>query len=146
MGYALFSQRKLVLTAQLDNYQLQLSQRDNEQYAIACDQAALKQQLSTLGAAQAGELADLYEILADSNSEERESINYLIKAKQEQFKQETDDINREIYVVSQKEARINLEKKELETRVTKITKELETIEKAEQDGIDRSTPKFTGLG
>lgn len=147
MGYALFSQRKLLLTSQLQSYQLQQTQRSNEQFIIATQQASLKQQLASLGASQAGELADLYEILADSDgSTERNSIQSIIKAKEEYFKQETDAINRQIYVISQKESALELEVKNLDTKVTKITKELETIEQAEQQGIERSMPHFSGLG
>lgn len=147
MGYALFSQRKLLLTSQLQSYQLQQTQRSNEQFSIATQTASLKQKLASLGAAQAGELADLYEILADTTgTDERNSVNSLIKAKEEYFKQETDAINRELYQVSQKEAALELEVKNLDTKVTKIQKELETLEQAEKDGIDRSIPKFSGLG
>ena len=147
MGYALFSQRKLLLTSQLQSYQLQQTQRSNEQFVIATQQASLKQQLASLGASQAGELADLYEILAESDgTTERNSINALIKAKEEYFKQETDAINRQIYVISQKESALELEVKNLDTKVTKIQKELETLEQAEQQGIERSMPHFSGLG
>ncbi len=147
MGYALFSQRKLLIVGMLNNYQMQQAQRADEQFMIATEQTQLKQQLSSQSAAQSGELAELYECLADAgDSDERNSINALISASQERFKQETDAIQREVTEVTLKEQRLEMEVKNLDTKVTKLQKELETIEQAESQGIERAMPKFSGLG
>ena len=60
MSYALFAQRKLTLTGQLNCVSLQQTQRSNEQYQLATNTLSLQQQLSSLQASQAGELAELY--------------------------------------------------------------------------------------
>ena len=147
MGYALFAQRKLVLDQQLNSAQLQQTQRSNEQYALATQTLGLQQQLSSLQSAQALELAAEYEKLAETtDSQARDSINAQIQAMQNEQKAEQDNINREIYQVGVKEQAIELEVKRLDTMVTALQKQLEAVEEAEGQAIDRATPKFSGLG
>ena len=147
MGYALFAQRKLVLDGQLNSAQLQQTQRSNEQYALATQTLSLQQQLTSMNASQSGELAALYEQLAEaSGTEQRNRINAQIQQKQQEFEQEIDSINREIYEVSVKENAIEMEVKRLDTMVTTLQKQLEAVEEAEGSAIDRATPKFNGVG
>lgn len=147
MSYALFAQRKLVLTGQLNCVSLQQTQRSNEQYQLATDTLSLQQQLSSMQAAQAGELADLYESLASAgDSDERNKINAQIQQKEQEFKVELDAINREVYQTSVKENTLEMVVKRLDTQVTALQKELEAVEQAESNAIDRATPKFNGVG
>lgn len=147
MGYALFAQRKLVLDGQLNNAQLQQTQRSNEQYALATQTLSLQQQLTSMNAAQSLELAGLYEELSGKTDEtERAQINDKIKQKEAEFEHEVDSINREIYQVSVKENAIEMEVKRLDTMVTALQKQLEAVEEAEGAAIDRATPKFKGVG
>ncbi len=147
MGYALFAQRKLVLDGQLNNAQLQQTQRSNEQYALATQTLSLQQQLTSMNASQSGELADLYAQLADADDDNaRASINAQIKQKELEFEQEIDGINRQIYQVSVKENAIEMEVKRLDTMVTALQKQLEAVEDAEGEAINRATPKFKGVG
>ncbi len=146
MGYALFSQRKQVLDAELMCAQLQQTQRSNEQFCLATEQAGLKQQLSSLSASQAGELATLYEALSNTtDSDDRVSINDLIKKQELLFKQGTDDINRACYEVSIKENAIEMEVKRLDTVVTTLKDQLEAVQQAEGQGIQQAVPKFGGI-
>ena len=39
-----------------------------------------------------------------------------------------------------------MEVKRLDTKLTALKKQLEKIEEAESDGIEKATPKFKGLG
>lgn len=187
MGYALFAQKKLQITGHLNCIQLQHTQRSDEQFALATHTLGLQQQMTSMQAAQAGDLADLYKILSlttedgitrelfnqsfedpdgymmgqkaeeeyyrlssqaqlliDSNSD-RDAINAAIKAKEQEFQQELDDLNREIYVTSVKENCIEMEVKRLDTQVTALQKQLDAIIEAEGAGIERSTPKFKGV-
>ena len=147
MGYALFAQRKLVLTGSLNSVSLQQTQRSNEQYMLATNTLSLQAQLSSMQAAQATELVDQYEELAETtDSDKRESINAMISSMQERFKAELDDINRQIYQVGVKEQAIELEVKRLDTQYSSIEKQLEAVEEAEGEAIDRATPKFSGIG
>ena len=98
-------------------------------------------------ASQSGELAALYEQLAEaSGTEQRDRINAQIQQKQQEYEQEVDSINREIYQVSVKENAIEMEVKRLDTMVTTLQKQLEAVEEAEGSAIDRATPKFNGVG
>ncbi len=147
MGYALFAQRKLVLDGQLNSAQLQQTQRSNEQYALATQTLNLNQQLTSMSASQSGELAELYGLLAEADgTTQRDTINAQIQQKQQEYEQETDSINREIYQVSVKENAIEMEVKRLDTMVTTLQKQLEAVEEAEGSAIDRATPKFNGVG
>ncbi len=147
MAYALFAQRKLELTGQLNCVSLQQTQRSNEQYMLATDTLSLQQQMTSMQSSQAGELAELYESLASANgTAERNSINAQISAREEKFKQELDKINREIYQTSVKENTLEMAVKRLDTEVSSLQKQLEAVEQAESGAIDRATPKFQGVG
>ena len=39
-----------------------------------------------------------------------------------------------------------MEVKRLDTKITAVQKQLEAVEEAEGAGIDRATPKFSGIG
>ncbi len=179
MGYALFAQRKITLTGQLNSVSLQQTQRSNEQYLLASDTLSLQQQMTSLQSAQSLELSDLYKLLSYSSKDggfesaledgettndtyeellsiaskydltstaDRDQINAKIKEKESDYQAELDDINRDIYVVSVKENAIEMEVERLDTQVTSLQKQLEAIEEAESDAIDRATPKFNGVG
>lgn len=147
MGYALFAQRKLVLDQQLNSAQLQQVQRSNEQYSLATDTLGLQQQLSSLQAAQASELAAEYEKLSKiTDSDQRDSINAKIAQLQNEHKAEQDDINNKIYQVGVQEKAIELEVKRLDTMVSVLQKQLEAVEDAEGQAIERAIPKYSGNG
>ena len=146
MGYALFASRKLVLDGQLNCVQLQQTQRSNEQYNLATRTLNLQQQLTSLNTAQSQELAELYGQLSEAADEDsRASINAQIQQKELEFEREIDDINREIYKVSVKENAIEMEVKRLDTQVTALQQQLEAVEEAEGQAIERATPKFKGV-
>ncbi len=146
MGYALFASRKLVLDGQLNCVQLQQTQRSNEQYNLATRTLNLQQQLTSLNTAQSQELAELYGQLSEAADEDsRASINAQIQQKELEFEREIDDINREIYQVSVKENAIEMEVKRLDTQVTALQQQLEAVEEAEGQAIERATPKFKGV-
>lgn len=147
MAYALFAQRKIVLTGQLNMVTLQQTQRSNEQMALATNTLSLQQQLTSIQSAQSLELADLYQNLSTTTDEtKRNQLNDQIKEKQSKFDAEIDTINRDIYKVSVKENAIETEVKRLDTKVTALQKQLEAVEEAEGSAIDRATPKFKGVG
>lgn len=147
MGYALFAQRKVVLTGNLNIVSLQQTQRSDEQYRLGTQTLSLQQQMSSMQASQSEELADLYRDLSSaSGSDARNSISNQINAKQGDFDKELDAINQEIYKVSVKENSLEMLVKRLDTMVSTIQKQLEAVEEAESDAIDRATPKFKGVG
>ncbi len=146
MGYALFANRKLVVDGQLNNVQLQQTQRSNEQYKMATQTLSLQQQLTSMNASQSTQLAALYEDLAAAPDDAtRAQIDSQIKAKELEYEKEIDNINREIYKVSVKENAIEMVVKRLDTQVTALQKQLEATEDAEGECINRATPKFRGV-
>ena len=147
MGYALFAQRKLVLDNELNYAQLQQTQLSNEQFKLATRSTDLQQQLSSSNASHAGEMAKLYEDLAGAeNDDARDQINAEIKQKELEYQQEIDAVNREIYQVSVQENGIEMMVKKMDTVVTALQKQLDAVEQAEGQAIDRATPKFKGVG
>ena len=162
MGYALFAQRKLVLTGQINYVSLQQTQRSNEQYILASNTLSLQQQLTSMQSSQALQLSRYYEELANVGSEyedqeitdeieeemerDRESINAKIKEMETKFEAELDAINRKIYIVGIKEKAIEMQVKNLDTKLSALQKQLEAVEEAEGSAIDRATPKFNGVG
>ena len=147
MGYALFAQRKVQLTGQVNSVSLQQTQRSNEQYILATNTLSLQQQMSSLQAAQSLELSELYAQLSQTtDTTRRANINDQINRKQAEFDAELDEINREIYLVSIKENTVEMEVKRLDTQLSSLQKQLEAVEEAEGDAIDRATPRFNGVG
>ena len=152
MGYALFANRKIVVTSELNYASLMQTQRSNEQYKLATQTLSLQQKLTSLQANQSLELSKLYDEMAELDPDDdnyaaaRQKINDKINAKEKEHDVEIDKINRQIYVVSVKEKSVELLVKRLDTQVTSLQKQLEAIEQAEGGAIDRATPKFKGVG
>ncbi len=147
MGYALFAQRKLVLDCQLNAAQAEQMQAANAQMALATKSAGLSRQLAAAQEAQSLELAAEYEKLSGTtDSGERQTINDRIAQLQNGFDSQNASINNEIYKTSVSETAIEMTVKRLDTMVTALQKQLEAVEQAEGQAIDRATPKFKGLG
>lgn len=153
MGYAVFAQRKVVLTSRLNTYQLMEMQLDDKQYALATDQTDLQRQLSSINQAQSSELSGLYDSLSKLTSDEdtidgsnRDQITAQIDSVKNTYAGYEEAINQEIYELAEKENQIEMEKNRLETQITKIEKELETIEKSEASAIERANPQYDGVG
>ena len=145
MGYALFANKKLLLDYRLNYYQLLQTMKQNHQYNLATQQLGLEQQKSSLGSSQALELAGFYEDLSKADSSERESIQAKIESTKQVHVSELDAIAQEIYKIAVEEQGVEMEIKRLDTQVTATQKDLEAVEEAEGDAINRATPKYKGL-
>ena len=147
MGYALFAQKKLALSGLINSVQLQQTQRSDEQLRLSTNTLTLQSKITNTQAGQSVQLGKLYEQLAaEDNSAARQSINNTIEATQKMFDGEIAKINQQIYQVSIKENAIEMEVKRLDTKLTALQKQLEKIEEAEGNGIDKATPQFKGIG
>ena len=147
MGYALFAQQKLVLDGLVNSVGLQQKQRSDEQYRLATNTLSLQSQLSNIQASQSQELELLYaELSTAADSSAREDVQRRIHTKQAGFDAELASINNKINQVSLKENAVEMEVKRLDTKLTALQKQLEAVEEAEKDGIDKATPKFNGVG
>ena len=89
-----------------------------------------------------------YEVSTDSGADHltRSKIEDQIRAIEEKFESEIAAENRKISFNTTKENLIEMQVKRLDTRITALKKQLEKIEEAEGDGIDKATPKFKGIG
>ncbi len=147
MSYALFSQKKLALDCQLNAAQAEQVQAANAQMALATKSTGLNRELAAAQEGQSLELAQLYNELSKTvDSDERKAINDDIAALQNGFDTQLSGINNEIYKTSVSENAIEMTVKRLDTSVTAIQKQLDAIEQAEGQAIDRATPKLKGLG
>lgn len=147
MGYALFAQKKLTLCGMLNTVQMQQSQRSDEQLRLATRSLSLKNRISSLQSAQSSVLGDLYEQLSQaSDSSARDDINTEIQKKENEFDLEIEKLNRQVNDTSNKENAIEMEVKRLDTKVTALQKQLDALQEAEGNGIDKATPKFKGIG
>ena len=147
MGYALFAQKKLVLCGMLNTVQMQQSQRSDEQLRLATRSLSLKNTVSALQSAQSSVLSELYASLSTaSDSSVRDDINDEIQQKENEFEARIEALNIKVNDASNKENAIEMEVKRLDTKVTALQKQLDALQEAEGNGIDKSTPKFKGVG
>lgn len=129
MGYALFAQRKVCLTAQLNMVQLQQTQRSNEQYLLATQTLSLQQQLSSMQSSQALELSEMYELLSAVDSKGF-SEDFMTKYKKDK---------NAYSATAQKivDNNSSTESEALRNKINDKIKELESKQKAELDEINR---------
>lgn len=147
MGYALFAQKKLVLCGMLNSVQMQQTQRSDEQRRLATQSLSLKTRISNIQIAQNDELASKYEELSKTtDSAKRESINDRLEELELHYQNEIEKMNNQVNRTSTIENLIEMEVKRLDTKVTALQKELESLQQAEGDGINKSTPQFKGIG
>lgn len=147
MGYALFSQEKLVVTTQLNATQLQQTQRMDEQTRLATNVNDMQQTLANYELSKSTDLQDLYDDLVGATTDrQRDNIQAQIQRLQLEIDQETQAIQNKIYEVSRKENIIEREVKHLDTLVSVYQSQLEQIQSAESSGIKNATPKFSGNG
>ncbi len=155
MGYALFTARKLMLQNRLNqmNYRLMiLSQQRNDLVQQAADlemQNGYKKTLRSIFASQDYQkgVQDLLDNPpSDSNTQKLklESLQAdMQSATGKDALQELLDKSK-INNIHAVENQIDLEMKKLETQVKETTAEMESVEKAEEQGIKASAPKYGG--
>jgi hypothetical protein len=145
MGYALFSQDKLVIQTQLNATQLQQTQRMDEQTRLATNKGDMEQMLSNYEMSKSEDLADLYdELVGAQNDQQRNQIQAEIQQFNLELEQETQEVQNDIYEISRKENIIEREVQHLNTLSEVYQQQLEAIKSAESAGIKNSIPKFSG--
>ena len=153
--YAVFTQRKVSVVTNLDNKQQNELNLDNQQFKLVDDSQLQQAKLAQTRNTYAEVLATLYQLQAQAangpvtyngTSYTKDQMSAMIAAITQQRDASEAEINDIITKISQKESTIEQLKDRLETSITKLEKELENIEKAESSGIDRSNPKYDGLG
>lgn len=144
--YAVFTLRKLTATSRLNAAQTREMMMDNQQYALATEKTGYQMELSAQRQQNATTLSDMYTEYANAETDEDKATKKgLIDAFNEKVKASEEEINQKNYVIAAKESAVEMEKKSLETQITKWSKEIDNIEKAEANGIESANPKYTGL-
>ena len=144
MGYALFSQNKLALNSTKSTIELQQAQRMNQNLQLAADKSAFQMDLSSSEQAIAEDKQEVYEAFANEEITKDDKEN-LINELDNELKILQEETNRELRTLEVKEAALQMEIKSLDTQHDAIAKQLEAVEQAEGEGIEQSTPKFSGL-
>ena len=139
--YAIFSIRKLTATSRLNMAQIQLMDLDDQQYSLVTQKLNIENEQAQKQIQVASKLSKLYENAGDGEVNENE-----VKQLEQELTKSTAQATQKKNAIAYQENAIELQKKSLETVITKWTKELEVIEKAEEAGIERANPKYTGLG
>ena len=141
MGYALFFARKLSLTARVNQMNAQLMMVSNEQMRLT-DQIASKQQAANMSNNNAKMKAiSTYKSALDQGTDEAKA-----KAAYEEAMAKSDNdkstSDLDIMGLQMKVDSLDLRRKYLETQLNVAQQELESVEKAEENAIKASTPKY----
>lgn len=145
MGYALFTARKLCLTARVNNLNSQLATISNQRDALT-NQITAKQTAANMRTAQAkADAAKKYASIMQGNDEKAKE-----NAEADYNKTVADNevantmSNLEIQALESKDNALDNTQKSIQTRLTAAQKELEAVEKAEESAIGHATPKYAG--
>ncbi len=175
MGYALFANRKLVLTNTVNMLQMQLDQimmqRNNltqvsanicdgyltaeEMVGDATNLTSYQAYLQGLNAyANSDQVQEAKGQLNDFTTEEASQMNDSVQEQQYLFNMQSlfDREVREKYAeaemqkIAVQENKLEMQQKKIETQLTKAQNDLKAVEEAEGQAIQNATPKFAGLG
>lgn len=145
MGYALFTARKLSLTARVNNLNAQLAVISNQRDALT-NQITQKQSAADLRTAKAkSKAASEYASVMNGNDEaakEKAEANYNKTVADNEVANTM--TNFEIQALESKDKALDNTQKSIQTRLTAAQKELEAVEKAEESAIGNATPKYAG--
>lgn len=148
MGYALFTARKLSLTARVNNLNAQLMTISNQRDALT-QQITQKQNAANLRNAQANaNAASVYAeaLKAGKGQEDFDSSEAEATYNQTVADNNIDNTidNIEIQALQSRDNILDTTQKSIQTRLTAAQKELEAVEKAEESAIGNATPKYAG--
>ena len=144
MGYALFTARKLALTARVNSLNAQLMQVSNEQMALA-DQITAKQNANNLQAAyNTMNAASVFSQAYGGNMDNfgMALTNYQTTMAQNMVSQT--ESNMSIAGLQSQENALDMKRETLQTQLNAATQELENVKKAEEEAIKHATVKYVG--
>ena len=141
MGYALFFARKLSLTARVNQMNAQLMMVSNEQMRLT-DQIASKQQAANMANnnKKLSAISDYKSALDKGTDEAKAKAAYEEAMAKSDNDKTTSDLD--IMGLQMKVDSLDLRRKYLETQLNVAQQELESVEKAEENAIKASTPKY----
>ena len=151
MGYALFTARKLSVTARVNQLNAQLMSISQQQQDLA-NQISNKQQANNMRTASANMAAlNIFQNSmsgVDSNSSDYQStFDTAQMTYNKAMAQNTVDStmsDAEIQQLSQQDNALDMQRETLETQLNAASQELEQVKKAEESAIKNATPKYVG--
>lgn len=151
MGYALFTARKLALTARVNQLNAQLMSISQQQMDLA-NQISSKQSANNLRTAMANSQAlSIFKENLSSISEGDEGYqgkfadfqaDYNQKMAQNTISSTMEDAD--IQQLSQQDNALDMQRETLETQLNAAQQELEQVKKTEESAIKNATPKYVG--
>lgn len=151
MGYALFTARKLALTARVNQLNAQLMSISQQQQDLA-NQISNKQQANNMRTASANMAAlNIFQNSmsgVDSNSSDyQKTFDAAQMTYNQAMAQNTVDStmsDAEIQQLSQQDNALDMQRETLETQLNAASQELEQVKKAEESAIKNATPGYVG--
>ncbi len=146
--YAFFANNAYALINRYNSKQFELKQWDDKQFALATQKSNLQMEQSADRIRFASQKSKLYEELGGISTEDTDSYDAkkqeitALEAKETALNEES---SMRINSLAPLENIYEMMKKECETEVTKIGKEMETNDKAIANGIDHANPNIVGL-
>lgn len=145
MGYALFTARKLCLTARVNNLNAQLMTISNQRDALT-NQITQKQTAANIRTANANSkaAANYASIMQGDDEKAKETAEADYNKTVSDNEVANTMTNLEIQALQAKDNALDTTQKSIQTRLTAAQKELEAVEKAEESAIGNATPKYAG--
>ena len=141
MGYALFTARKLSVNTRLNSCNANLMSLTEKEFALT-QSIFVKQQAASTKANKAN-LEALQEYnSALQNGEDSTKAKAALDEKMAKIQEQTTMDDAEIFGLNQQQTLLDMEKKNLETQLKAFQNELDSVQKAEENAIKGSTPKF----
>jgi|GEM_PF-5582725 len=143
--YVTFSTDRIKRTGYLDSEQGMLMSLQNTQSQLSQQEAGVQMELSASEQTIAEDKQEVYEAFANGEILKDDKDNLLAEYDNE-LKILNEEQQRRLTAIQQKESAIEMQVKALETTIEEQKQMLEADEDALKDGIERATPKLSGLG
>ena len=146
--YSIFCTIDITTTGNLNNCQARRDLLSQQQEGLMQQESALSIDNSNVKIKYSQELSDLYQQLADPTltDESKDALESKIKELQNKQQMEEEVIRLELSKIGMQENHLELQGKALDSQIEKYTKELESIEDAESNAIEKQTPHYNGIG
>ena len=147
MGYALFTARKLALTARVNNLNAQLMEISQQQMNIT-NQISAKQNSINLATSTANaQAASIFKQAIAGAKGDEAAIANAQSAYDEQMANNTLSStmqSMDIQSLKDQDTALDMQRETLETQLNAANNELERVKKAEEGAIKNSTPSYVG--
>ena len=143
--YAFFNSRLATVISRKNSAQVQLMGVDNAQYSLVTQKSGLQLELSSQRQKNAEKKSEMYKVLAGLEGDAKDQYKDQITAFDNQCQAQEEEINQQTTVIAMKESAFDVEKKGLETQITKLEKEEETTQKALTTGVEHANPNYAGM-